>query len=176
MDRAVRTIPAGTLALLAALALPRPAQADTIYLKDGKRVDAKITSQTDKAVVVDWYGVPITYWRDQIDRVTSAPAAPAAAANDGVTSELLKLDQLDRLAELVAQGKRFCEAKQYGEAEQVARQAVDLAEREFGSGNRHAVEPLLLLSYVYLSQNRVQEGLASRDRADAIEQALGPAS
>jgi len=157
------------------LVLPSVASAETIHLKNGQRIEAKILKQDRGTVVVDWYGVPVTYWPDQIDHITSG-APPAAAPPADHIAELFKEDQFDRVAKLVEQGKRFCNTKQYGEAEQVAVQAVDLAEREFGPDDVRVVQPLLLLSYVYLSQHRVEEGIAFRNRADAIEQALGPAS
>jgi hypothetical protein len=163
-----------TAAFLLALGLAGGARAETLHLKDGKRVEARIIKQDATAVVVDWYGVPITYWQDQISHVT--PDAPAAAPPADPALAELKQEQMARIAELVDLGKRFCETREYGEAEQVAVQAVDLAEREFGPRDARMVQPLLLLSYVYLSQNRIEEGIASRDRADAIEEALGPSS
>lgn len=43
--------------------------AETIYLKDGRKVEAKITQRSKNSVTIDWYGVPLTYWFDEIDHI-----------------------------------------------------------------------------------------------------------
>ena len=55
--------------------------AETLYLKNGKKVEAKIVSQDNQAVVVDWHGVNITYWRDQIERIDEADQASTSTAH-----------------------------------------------------------------------------------------------
>ncbi len=71
--------------------------ADTLYFKDGKTRTAPIRRRTDQAVTLDWYGVPVTYWLNEIERIepgdsetaeaSSTPAAglvPAAASAPAV--------------------------------------------------------------------------------------------
>ena len=56
------------------------AGAETIHLKDGRTIDAQIIRQTDKAVTIDWYGVPLTYWRDGIVGIEEGKGPQASAA------------------------------------------------------------------------------------------------
>lgn len=43
--------------------------AETIYFKNGRKVQAPITKRTDDSITVDWYRVPVTYWLDEIDHI-----------------------------------------------------------------------------------------------------------
>ena len=56
------------------------AGAETIHLKDGRTLEAQIIRQTDKTVTVDWYGVPLTYWRDAIVGIEKGAAGPSPQA------------------------------------------------------------------------------------------------
>ena len=51
------------------MAAPRVADAEVIHLKDGRRIEANVTKRTEASVTVDWFGVPITYWLDEIERI-----------------------------------------------------------------------------------------------------------
>jgi hypothetical protein len=53
----------------AMLALAQGASADTIYLKDGRKVEAKISTRDSESVTVDWFGVGVKYWFNEIDRI-----------------------------------------------------------------------------------------------------------
>ena len=62
------------------------AGADTLYLRDGRKLAAPIRQRTDRAVTLDWYGVPVTYWLNEIERIepgdpetAEASLTPAAA-------------------------------------------------------------------------------------------------
>ena len=59
------------------------ANAETIYLKNGKKINGAITSRTEKTVVVDIEGIAITYFMDEIDHVgelqEASPSQPAAS-------------------------------------------------------------------------------------------------
>lgn len=66
------------------------AGAETIHLKDGRTIDAQIIRQTDKTVTIDWYGVPLTYWRDGIVGIEEGkgPQAPAVRPAAGPPVEI----------------------------------------------------------------------------------------
>ncbi len=70
--------------------------AETIYLKDGRKVQGKITRRSEKSITVDWYGVPITYWLDEIEKVENDQSATAAEqttitqANETVEAEAIQ--------------------------------------------------------------------------------------
>ena len=73
------------LACWGCLAALQAAGAETIHLKDGRTVEAQIIRQTDDTVTVDWYGVPLTYWRDGIVGIETGTGAatPATAPESG---------------------------------------------------------------------------------------------
>ena len=54
--------------------------ADTIVLKSGKTVEAKIVEKTDKEIKVDVQGVPVTYWMDEIEKVNGKGVGLAGPA------------------------------------------------------------------------------------------------
>ena len=55
------------LALL--MCLPVFAFAETIVLKSGKTVEGKLTEKTDKYIKIDFDGVPLTYFMDEIESI-----------------------------------------------------------------------------------------------------------
>lgn len=59
------------LILLLVLCLPVSIFAETVVLKSGKTVEGKIIEKTDKYVKIDFQGVPITYFVDEIEKVVS---------------------------------------------------------------------------------------------------------
>ena len=51
------------------LALPLVCFAETIVLKSGKTIEAKIVEKTDKYVRIDFEGVPLTYFLEDIESI-----------------------------------------------------------------------------------------------------------
>ncbi len=89
--------------LVTGLAWSARVGAETIRLKDGKTIDAKITKRTDQAVTIDWYGVAVTYWLDEIERIEEGQphAAGQGTSQEALIEEVLRLsgvlDQLERM-------------------------------------------------------------------------------
>ncbi len=73
--------------VLVLLALSATAPADVVLLRNGSRIEGRIVSESDAAVVVASEGGRVTVSRDQVGSVTRGPvrvpAAPASAAADG---------------------------------------------------------------------------------------------
>lgn len=59
------------LILLLVLCLPVSIFAETVVLKSGKTVEGKLIEKTDKYVKIDFQGVPVTYFVDEIEKVVS---------------------------------------------------------------------------------------------------------
>jgi len=59
------------LIALLILCFPIYVFAETITLKSGKTVEGKLIEKTDKYVKIDFLGVPITYFTDEIEKVVS---------------------------------------------------------------------------------------------------------
>lgn len=72
--------------------------AETIYMNDGRKITARILKQDDKSVTLDWFGVPVTYWRDEISRIegdgSTADAPPSIELATGESSESDPLEAL----------------------------------------------------------------------------------
>lgn len=49
------------------------AQADVIYLKNGKIVEGRIVEQTDKYIKIDFLSTTLLYWSDEIDKIEAGP-------------------------------------------------------------------------------------------------------
>ena len=56
--------------------------AETIYLKNGKKITGKIVEQDDQQLKVDVSGVKITYFKDEIDKVEGAAASAEVPTNN----------------------------------------------------------------------------------------------
>lgn len=68
--------------ILIALSLITPAFAETIFLKSGKTIEGKLIERTDKYIKIDFEGVPLTYYFDEIEKVENSslktsPTEPA---------------------------------------------------------------------------------------------------
>jgi hypothetical protein len=46
--------------------------ADTINFKDGRRMEATIIKRNTETITVDWFGIPITYWMNEIDQIAQS--------------------------------------------------------------------------------------------------------
>ena len=65
--------------------------AETVYLKNGKKITGKVVQQDDQQIKVDVSGVMVTYFTDEVDRVEgkdAATAKPAPVANPEPSPEL----------------------------------------------------------------------------------------
>lgn len=57
------------LVLLICLCLPVFTFAETIVLKSGKTIEGKLIEKTDKYIKIDFQGVPLTYFFDEIESI-----------------------------------------------------------------------------------------------------------
>jgi len=64
------------LALGLCLCFPYPAFAETIILKSGRKVEGKIIKKTDKYIQIDFPGVPLTYYLDEIESIEGEASLP----------------------------------------------------------------------------------------------------
>lgn len=55
--------------------------AETIILKSGSKIEAKILEKTDKYIKVDFSGITLIYWLDEIDRIEEAGVSYAIEGN-----------------------------------------------------------------------------------------------
>lgn len=68
--------------------------AATIYLKSGKEVEGKITEKTDKYIKMDFYGVELIYFLDEINRIKEdVQGSTYQPANDSPGSDLQKVSE-----------------------------------------------------------------------------------
>ncbi|MDD5195740.1 MAG: hypothetical protein PHQ96_08735 [Candidatus Omnitrophica bacterium] len=88
------------IAALVVSTLSLPAFCDTIILKSGKSVEGKILTETDEYVTIDYSGIPLKYWKEDIAQINKEVAAKArkfyaerSASNEkGVLKITLKED------------------------------------------------------------------------------------
>lgn len=52
--------------------------ADTLTLKSGEIIKGKVTQDSGDYLVVEVYGIPVTYWKDEIKKIEKDAAAEAA--------------------------------------------------------------------------------------------------
>jgi hypothetical protein len=56
--------------------------AEIITLKSGKKIEGNIIEETAEYIKVDFSGVPLTYYRDEIAGIKAEPAEPTQSRND----------------------------------------------------------------------------------------------
>ncbi len=74
------------LLILMATGMPSLALADTVSLKDGRKIEGKILEKTDKSVKIEANGVPMTFYTDEL-LDPNAPAAPSAPTAGPLSAE-----------------------------------------------------------------------------------------
>ena len=66
MDSRLRNI---ILMLVFSLSVATLVFAETIYLKSGKKIDAEIIEESKEYIKIEFHGVPVVYYRDEIERI-----------------------------------------------------------------------------------------------------------
>jgi len=69
-----------SLSLILSLFLQNNTFAETIVLKSGKTIEGKIIERTDEDITIDFYGVPVPYFLDQIESVDGQKLSTAPEA------------------------------------------------------------------------------------------------
>lgn len=69
MKYSIKIIRAVLLILLAIFTLSGESFAEVIILKSGKKIEGKIIERKPGYIKVDFYGTPLTYYKDQIERI-----------------------------------------------------------------------------------------------------------
>lgn len=74
--------------------------AETVVLKSGKTVEGKITETTDKYIKVDFQGVGITYYLDEIASIDGQAVVLPAAVKESAVGSVDKAEMIKELLEL----------------------------------------------------------------------------
>jgi len=77
------------LILLLVLCFPISIFAETIVLKSGQSVEGKLIEKTDKYIKIDFQGVPLTYFLDEIESVKGESHQSIPRKEDNITSSQL---------------------------------------------------------------------------------------
>ncbi|MEI8349756.1 MAG: hypothetical protein WCI77_06340 [Candidatus Omnitrophota bacterium] len=72
-----------------------PLYADTIFLKNGKQIEGLIVERSDSHITVEFNGVELKFYNDEIARID--PSSKEASADDNKAKALYKTAQLERL-------------------------------------------------------------------------------
>ncbi len=81
--------------LLLVLCFPIFVFAETIVLKSGKTVEGKLIEKTDKYIKIDFMGVPITYFNDEIDTINEKKISlPASDTSPGFTEPNQRVSEM----------------------------------------------------------------------------------
>lgn len=163
--------------------------AETIYLRNGQKREAPIMTRTEQSVTIDWYGVPVTYWAGDIERIEGArmegpsPGDPGAFAQNAPRPSLEDIaaagsDQQPGQAvplgedwkELLNRAERAAMQGEAARAESFCQEAVRLAARTFGANRPQVALALSVLADLYFRQGRSEEAQAILRQAQLIAQ------
>jgi sRNA-binding regulator protein Hfq len=87
-----------------------------IYLKNGKKVQGKIIEQTDYFVKIDFEGIPLTYWKYEIDKI--AEDKPEVKVDKEATVADEKA-YLRKIMEIASMARNLCESKMVIDGQEV---------------------------------------------------------
>jgi tetratricopeptide (TPR) repeat protein len=120
-----------TLVLMTCLCFLSVVFAETILLKSGQTVEGKLTEKTDKYIKIDFQGIPLTYFFDEIKSIDGA-----AVSMRKVSSPEVKVAQ-----QYIDQGAADIEKGQYEEAISYFNKAIaivpNVAEAYYNRGLAH---------------------------------------
>jgi tetratricopeptide (TPR) repeat protein len=85
------------LVLIASLYFFAPAFAETIVLKSGQAIAGKIIEKTGKYIKIDFYGVPLTYFYEEIDRIEK----DVASDYKSLSTPPLSIEPLDSICNVL---------------------------------------------------------------------------
>ena len=70
--------------------------AETIVLKSGRAIEGKIIEKTDEYIKVDYYGVPLTYYFDEIERIDEGSFESGISSIEKQKEEIYPRDGIHR--------------------------------------------------------------------------------
>lgn len=80
----------GILFLIILFLFPILVSAETITLKSGKTVEGKLIEKTDKYIKIDFQGIPLTYYLDEIESIDGQKQINASGKNELVLEPQIK--------------------------------------------------------------------------------------
>jgi len=104
------------LILVISLCFPAFIFAETIVFKTGESVEGKLIEKTDKYIKIDFHGVPLTYFYDEIENIEANEVDLRSIEENKVAlseivrnaSEYVRKGQLDKVEEIYKEGlERF---------------------------------------------------------------------
>ncbi len=113
--------------------------AEKIYLKSGKIIEGKIFEKTDKYIKVIFEGVPLTFWRDEIEKIESTEPS---------------------VSKLIKEGVKALKGKKNKEAIKIFKEAV--------KSMPYKPEPYLGLGRAYIGLGEYEKGIEYFNRAISI--------
>ena len=106
------------LALIICLFFPLVTFSETIVLKSGKTVEGKLIEKTDKYIKIDFQGVPLTYYLDEIESVSGEKLSEFALPQKTISDNSEKAF-IDRAVD-------YTKIKSYGEAVAEFTKAIEI--------------------------------------------------
>ena len=93
------------LALVTVMFFPVCAEAETIALKTGQKIDGKIIEKTDQMVMIEWNGIRVAYKVDEIESIDASFPQQSESQNIAVASPQKQEPEFD--GDLLREGIRF---------------------------------------------------------------------
>ncbi len=113
---------------------------ERIYLKSGKIIEGKIFEKTDKYIKVMFEGVPLTFWKDEIEKIESTQPC---------------------VGELIEKGLKALKDKRFKEAIKIFQKVIE--------SMPYKIEAYLALGRAYVGLGEYDKGIEYFNRAISID-------
>jgi len=149
------------LLLTLVLFFPVSVFAETIVLKSGKTVEGKLIEKTDKYIKIDFQGVPLTYYLDEVESVDEVK-------QDFPLKEGKKLPQENNLSSIVTN-----EAKVYFQRGIVDFQQGNMSQAVSSFNKAIEISPNYANAYynrgvAYFKSNKFDEAISDYDKSVSL--------
>ncbi|MDD5561012.1 MAG: hypothetical protein PHT50_02645 [Candidatus Omnitrophica bacterium] len=81
--------------LVLCVSIPSVAFAETVILKSGQKVDGKIIEKTDKYITIDFEGVVLTYFLDEIASIDESKKPDLVISEDNPNKQEVQIEESD---------------------------------------------------------------------------------
>ena len=170
-----------------ALFFCEPLFGETIVLKSGKAIEGKITEKTDNSIKIDFYGVALTYFFDEIVSIDGKEVGFShqtkesnkenieLAKTENIVEKTFDNDCFDKVKQMTLDGTRYVQKADFQEAIEIFNKGLELCKKCFplqyiAQEHRKKIIPLygpiyLQLSGSYIFLKEYEKGISICENA-----------
>ena len=140
------------------LATPLVCFGETIILKSGKTIEGKIIERTDKYIKIEAYGVELTYWNDDIEKIEEQEKIiPNSKEEILESNQTFDKNYISEKGELVKTYEAFVNAVKSGDRLEAKKYISRESVKEFETGSEEELQFMIEMMPEFL--NNAEESI-----------------